>query len=353
MSSYPKITVGLICGGQSPEHEISLFSAKNIFNALDKQKFMPEIIYIDKKGNFRYAKDNMDILASEEDRNHLPLLSITPGQGKSFFGFPIDIIFPVLHGLLGEDGTIQGLLKLCNMPFVGNDVLGSAVCMDKDVTKRLLKQANIDTAECLIFTHFDLIKNQVNFQEITAKLKLPFFIKPANTGSSIGIHKVKNKQDFDTALDNVFKYDNKIIIEEFIEGREIECAVLGDEEPIASQPGEIIVHHKTHEFYDYEAKYFDPDGASVIVPAQLEKAEISRFQQIAIESFKILCCSGLARVDFFYTPHGRIIVNEVNTLPGFTNTSMYPQCWEAAGVPYPQLVEKLILLGMKKQRIFG
>lgn len=353
MPSHPKITVGIICGGQSPEHEISLFSAKNIFNAMDRQKFIPEIIYIDKKGNFRYAKDNMNILNSEEERNHLPLLSITPGQGKNIFGLPIDIIFPVLHGLLGEDGTIQGLLKLCNIPFVGNDVLGSAVCMDKDVTKRLLKQADIDVAEFLVFTRFNLTHNQIHFEEITAKLKLPFFVKPANTGSSIGIHKVKNKQDFDTALDNAFKYDDKIVIEEFIQGREIECAVLGDEEPFASQPGEIIVHHESHEFYDYEAKYFDENGASVIVPAQLNHSEISRFQQLAVETFKILCCSGLARVDFFYAPNGRIVVNEVNTLPGFTNISMYPQCWEAGGISYPQLVEKLILFGLKKQRIFG
>ncbi len=349
MSFQPKITVGIICGGQSPEHEISLFSAKNIFNALDKQKFIPEIIYIDKKGNFRYAKDNMDILPSED----LPLINIMPGHGKKLFGFDLDIVFPVLHGLLGEDGTIQGLLKLCNMPFVGNDVLGSAVCMDKDVAKRLLKQAGIDVADFLVFEHFAHIKNHINFEDITAKLKLPFFVKPANTGSSIGIHKVKSKEDFKKALDDAFKYDNKIIIEEFIEGREIECAVLGDEEPLSSQPGEIIVHHEFHEFYDYQAKYFDENGASVIVPAQLEKTEITRFQQMAVETFKILCCSGLARVDFFYATNGRIVVNEVNTMPGFTNISMYPQCWEAAGVSYPLLVEKLILLGLKKQRIFG
>jgi D-alanine-D-alanine ligase len=352
MSSVKKITVALICGGQSSEHEISLMSARNIFNALDPEKFHPEIIYIDKKGNFRYAQNNMDILPAE----NLPLLACVPGQGKDTFIFKdnpqksvsIDIVFPVLHGLLGEDGTLQGLFKLCNLPFVGNDVLSSAINMDKDVTKRLLKQANIDTAKCLVFHAHQ--QPQIHFEEVAQKLSLPFFVKPANTGSSIGIHKVKSEGDFNRAIETAFRHDEKILIEEFIAGREIECAVLGDELPVVSLPGEIITHH---EFYTYEAKYFDKNGADVIIPADLEKTAVARFQQIALHAFNILCCSGLARVDFFYTPQGRILLNEINTLPGFTSTSMYPKCWEAAGISYGHLVEKLVLLGLKKRRIFS
>jgi D-alanine-D-alanine ligase len=347
-------TVAIICGGQSPEHEISLMSAKNILNALDKNKFKIEIIYIDKKGHFRYANHHINNLENLPSEN-LPELAIIPGYKNNSFAFKdnltktlnIDIAFPILHGQLGEDGTIQGLFKMCNIPFVGNDVLGSAISMDKDVLKRLLRDAGINIPKFLTFYRHQ--KHQINFEQIISELNLPFFMKPTNAGSSIGISKIKNKNDFELGLSNAFKYDEKIIIEEYIKGREIECAVLGDAEPIASITGEIIPHH---EFYTYEAKYFDENGASVIVPAEMSLEEVKKFQEIAIKTFQVLCCSGLARVDFFYDENKNIFLNEINTIPGFTNISMYPKCFEASGISYSHLVEKLILLGLKKQRIF-
>jgi len=308
-----KKKVGILYGGKSAEHEISILSAQNVYEAIDKTKFDPVMIKIEKSGQWQ-----MDAV-------------------KQF-----DVIFPILHGPFGEDGTIQGYLKLADIPFVGPDVLGSAVGMDKDVMKRLFRDAGIPIGKFLILKSYEEV---TPFSEIKAALGSPVFIKPANMGSSVGISKVSSESEYLIALKEAFQYDTKIVMEEFIPGREIECAVLGNEEPIASMPGEII---PSHDFYSYDAKYIDDKGASLQIPAKLDTDTTKRIQQLALKVFKTLCCEGLSRVDFFLRTDNSsasqpdIIVNEINTMPGFTRISMYPKMWEAAGVNYTDLITRLI-----------
>lgn len=351
-----KIRVAILCGGQSAEHEVSIRSAQNIIAALNKDKYEISLITIDKQGEWHL--DNPYALMTAAKDNKLPTLNqqgdhvaLIPGKKNELFvdvtlhkSLPeIDVVFPVLHGPFGEDGTVQGLLKLANIPFVGSDVLGSAVSMDKDVMKRLLRDAGLPIGNFLVYQRID--KNNIQFNTLTTELGLPFFVKPANLGSSVGISKVHNHQEFQAAIDCAFKYDNKIIIEQYIECREIECAVLGNDVPIASLPGEIIPHH---EFYSYEAKYLDENGASLEVPAKLSAVAVSRIQELSIKAFNTLCCSGMARIDFFYKNDNEIYINEVNTIPGFTDVSMYPQMWQASGLSYPELIEQLIDFALEK-----
>jgi D-alanine-D-alanine ligase len=305
--------VGILFGGKSAEHEISLLSAKNVYEAIDKTKFEPVFIKIDKSGQWQ-----MDEI------------------------FKFDVIFPILHGPFGEDGTIQGLLKLTDIPFVGPSVLGSAVGMDKDVMKRLLRDAQIPIGKFITLKSHE---QTPSLAEIESKLGVPFFIKPANMGSSVGINKVRNEAELTSALKEAFLYDAKIIIEEFIPGREIECAVLGNEEPAASMPGEII---PSHDFYSYDAKYLDEKGASLQIPAKLDVETQKSIQELAVKVFQVLCCEGLSRVDFFLKDNGEILVNEINTMPGFTRISMYPKMWEASGVSYSDLITLLIELAISR-----
>ena len=309
--------IGILFGGKSAEHEISILSAQNVFDAIDKTKFNPVLIKIDKSGYW---------------------------QINDIFNF--DVIFPVLHGPFGEDGTIQGLLKLADIPFAGSGVLGSAVGMDKDVMKRLLRDADVPIGK---FISFRSHEKAPSFKEVEAAVGSPFFVKPANMGSSVGINKVFNEEELIAALKDAFLYDTKIIIEEYIKGREIECAVLGNEEPVASLPGEVIT---AHEFYSYDAKYIDEKGAVLEIPAKLESKTIKRIQEIAVKVFKVLCCEGLSRVDFFLKEIAgkqyEIIVNEINTIPGFTRISMYPKMWEASGVSYTELITRLIELAISR-----
>ncbi|MBI2646561.1 MAG: D-alanine--D-alanine ligase [Deltaproteobacteria bacterium] len=314
-----KIRVGLLFGGRSVEHEISILSAKNIAQAMDKKKYDVAFIKIDKQGA---CFSKTEIFKSIQS---------------------VDVLFPILHGTFGEDGTVQGLLKLANIPFVGAGVLGSAVCMDKDMMKRVLRDAGIPISNFMIVQDFE--KDKITFSDIQNKLGVPFFIKPANSGSSVGIHKIKDKNQFEKALKDAFQYDRKVLIEEYIQGREIECSVLGNETPIASAPGEIIPQH---EFYSYEAKYLDEKGALLKVPADLPEDTVKKIQEIAIRSYKALCCEGMARVDFFVRGGDEILVNELNTLPGFTKISMYPKMWEASGISYSQLIDKLIQLALDR-----
>jgi len=253
----------------------------------------------------------------------------------------VDVIFPVLHGPFGEDGSMQGLLKLSGVPFVGAGVLGSAVGMDKDVMKRLLRDAGIKIGK------FITLKNneKVDFNKIKKELGLPIFIKPANMGSSVGVSKVRNENEFKKAVKKAFTFDVKIIIEEFINGREIECSVLGNDKPMASIPGEVIA---SHEFYSYNAKYIDENGATVQIPAKLEKNIQKKIQELAIKTFQVLNCEGLGRVDFFLKKNGEIFVNEINTLPGFTNISMYQKLWAASGIPQNKLLDRLIDLAIER-----
>ncbi len=349
-----KIRVGIIFGGKSAEHEVSLQSAKNIIEALDKEKYEPVLIGVDKSGKWLLA-DNSEFLLNSGDPKLIKLsgeknqsIAIVPQSGgkisnldTSYQEKSIDVVFPILHGPFGEDGTVQGLLKLANIPFVGASVLGSAVGMDKDVMKRLLRDAGIPTPKFIAAK-----ENEVpGYNKLIEILGSPFFIKPANLGSSVGVDKIKDETSFDKAIKEAFKYDRKIIVEEYIEGREIECSVLGNDNPIASIPGEII---PSHEFYSYEAKYLDENGAKIEIPAKMDEDTAKNIQELAVKTFKILCCEGMGRVDFFLKKNGEIFVNEINTIPGFTSISMYPKLWEASGISYAELIDKLIQLAIER-----
>ena len=348
-----KIRLGILCGGRSAEHEISLISAANIVAALDPEKYDVHIIGIDKNGAW-HVQDTKRYLLHEKDPEHIALLDkeetvalIAKAHRKEIISYAtrvpidLDVIFPVCHGTYGEDGTLQGLLKMAQIPFVGASVLGSAIGMDKDVMKRLLRDAKIPTARFLTLHS----RNHLKFDEIVQELGLPFFIKPANLGSSIGISKVKSAEEFPAALECAFAFDRKIIVEEFIQGREIECAVLGNENPVASMPGELI---PTHEFYSYAAKYLDQNGAHFKIPAELPIEMSARIQALSAEAYKVLCCEGMARVDFFLKENGEVLVNEINTIPGFTTISMYPRLWEASGLSYSALLDRLIELAIER-----
>ena len=350
-----KIKVAIIFGGKSAEHEVSLQSAKNVVLALDRKKYKPVLIAIDKKGVWFLVKEKNFLLNSDNPKsiclNTLGANKITVNFGSekqfSIYGgktdIKVDVVFPVLHGVNGEDGTMQGLLKILNVPFVGPGVLGSAAGMDKDVAKRLWQAAGIPVAKCLVIKKSE--KKNLSFPNTSKQLGLPFFVKPANAGSSVGVSKVKTEKDFTVAIVQAFKYDSKILIEEFIKGREIEVAILGNEKPKASVTGEVIPHH---EFYSYEAKYIDQDGAGVEIPAKLAPALVKKIQASAIQAFELLECQGLARVDFFVTSGGLFYVNEINTIPGFTNISMYPKLWEASGIKYSDLLDRLIDLAIER-----
>lgn len=335
-----KLRIGILCGGRSAEHEVSLASAKSVIDALDKEKYEVRVIGIDKKGAW-HLRDSARFLEHAEDPKRIQLHAETTSEVLVPKSEDIDVIFPVLHGPYGEDGTMQGFLKMAQIPFVGAGVLGSAVGMDKDVMKRLLAQAGIPIARFItVASH-----QRVSFQEVVEGLGLPFFIKPANLGSSVGISKVHGEEEYEQALAKAFRYDRKIVIEEFIDGREIECSVLGNTDPVASLPGELI---PTHEFYSYEAKYIDPEGAHFKIPADLDDKTIALIQKMAIEAFQVLCCEGMARVDFFLKENGALYLNEINTIPGFTKISMYPKLWAASGIPYAELLDRLIQLAIER-----
>ena len=312
--------VGIIFGGQSAEHEVSIQSARNIVEAMDKDKYEVTEIYIDKKGEW---------FVNSASVNPFDILKT------------VEVVFPIVHGTNGEDGALQGLLRMVGVPFVGADVLGSAVGMDKDVMKRLLRDAGIPIGKFVTIRKSE----ELTYDQAFDKLGVPLFVKPANAGSSVGVHKVKSAEEYASALMDAFKYDTKVLVEEYIKGREIECAVLGNDEPKASLPGEV---RASHEFYSYDAKYIDPNGAKIIIPADLSTELVLEVQEIAIKTFQTLECYGLARVDVFVTPENKIIVNEINTLPGFTSISMYPKMWQVSGINYTDLISKLIELALSR-----
>ncbi|TRZ64632.1 MAG: D-alanine--D-alanine ligase [Spirochaetia bacterium] len=309
-----KLRIGIVFGGKSVEHEVSVVSARNIIKALDKGKYKVIPIHIKRTGNWFLDRKIFN---------------------------KIDVVFPVIHGMYGEDGTIQGLLKFSGLPFVGAGVLGSAIGMDKDISKHLLKEAGIPVAKFITLYSGE----KISFKKVSEKLGSPVFVKPANTGSSVGINKVKDEKEFKKAVSEAFKYDSKVIIEEAIKGREIECSVLGNDAPIASIPGEIIPKNG---FYSYEAKYIDKKGAEFKIPAGVSKETIKKIQQTAIRAFKTLNCAGMGRVDFFLKKNGDLLVSEINTIPGFTSISMYPKLWEASGIPLSKLLDKLIGLALER-----
>jgi len=348
-------TIGLICGGQSTEHEVSLVSAKNIIENIDKTKYKIELIGISKEGEWYYCRNHSWLPSKPGDykesvEKNGEKIAITPGNKKPNIislkqnkNILIDIFLPITHGTNGEDGTLQGLLHLLNTPYIGPNTLGSAIGMDKEVMKRLLIFKNIKTAKYKTYKEKkEAIKET---DKIIKELGLPLFIKPASLGSSVGISKANNKEKLINAIKTAFKYDKKILIEEAIDGRELECAILGNNSPKASTVGEVSGYS---DFYSYKAKYIDENGAKLTIPAELDKRQEDAIQRIAIETFKTLECEGLARVDVFLTKKGEIYVNEINTLPGFTKISMYPSLWNQSGIDYTELLTNLINLATER-----
>jgi len=349
-----KKSVAIVFGGQSSEHEVSLQSARNVINAIDRNTYYITLIGIDKQGHWlrfderdylQNANDPARIKLSESGR----LLSLRPGtQGPQFvevdtgLDLPrIDVVFPLIHGSTGEDGALQGLLRLLDIPCVGPDVLGSAVCMDKDVTKRLLRDAGIAVAPFVVLHRGE----SVDFVSVSAQLGLPLFVKPASQGSSVGVSKVTDQATYDAALKLAFDYDNKVLIEQGIVGREVECAVLGNHEPQVSVCGEVVAND---EFYAYDTKYLNDGQARIAIPADLPTDLSDEVREVALQAYRVLGCAGLSRVDFFVTEAREIIINEVNTLPGFTSISMYPKLWQASGLSYPELIDRLIVLALER-----
>ncbi|MCL2139045.1 MAG: D-alanine--D-alanine ligase [Treponema sp.] len=340
-----KITVGILFGGKSAEHDVSLQSAKNVYEAIDRSKYEPVLIGIDKSGKWHLTGDAFSFANNGKPAALIPEskgLLCTPGESAGSPKIKLDVVFPVLHGPFGEDGTVQGLLKLAGIPFAGSGVLGSAVGMDKDVMKRLFREAALPIGKFITIKPHEPIPS---FAEIATELGSPVFVKPANMGSSVGINKAANQAEFSAAVNEAFQFDTKILLEEFIPGREIECAVLGNETPQASVPGEVI---PSHAFYSYKAKYLDEKGAVLQVPAQLDKNKQKQIQDLSVKAFQVLCCEGLARVDFFLKENGEVLVNEINTMPGFTKISMYPKLWEASGIGYSELISRIIKLAVNR-----
>ena len=342
----------LIFGGRSSEHEVSVNSAKNIFKAIDKSKFEMVLAGISKQGTwYRLSEEQLNTVASINDNDFdkkqcVALVSYfekpTLIEMESHVRHSIDAAFPIIHGTNGEDGTLQGLLKMANIPFVGCDVLSSAINMDKEFMKQALTSGGVPNSKYMVLHRSE----KPSFADITKKLGLPFFIKPANAGSSVGVHKVKSEAEFADKIKDSFSYDHKVIAEEFIQGQELECSVKGlNSSPVASVAGELIVKH---EFYSYEAKYLDDNGAEIVIPARITPEKMKEIQAMAVKAYQVSACDGLARVDFFLQPDGRLIVNELNTLPGFTKISMYPKMWEATGLKYSDLITELVNYAFEK-----
>jgi D-alanine-D-alanine ligase len=338
-----KIRVGVIFGGRSGEHEVSLRSAESILKSIDRSKYDVVPIGITHQGRWLASKSALALLPAKEQIEK----TLSAGEPITLPAEPaaqgmIDVIFPVLHGTYGEDGTIQGLLELANVPFVGAGVLGSAVGMDKDVMKRLLRDAGLPIVE-----YWSIRKPELDtfLQTKINELPYPVFVKPANLGSSVGITKVHAPEELPAALQTAADYDRKIVVEKGVDAREIEVSVLGNDEPIASVPGEII---PSREFYDYAAKYVDADSR-LLIPSPLTEEQVKEVQRLGIAAFKVLECAGMARVDLFLDKaSGKFYVNEINTLPGFTTISMYPKLWEASGIPYSELIDRLISLALER-----
>ena len=353
-----KIRVGILFGGQSAEHEISILSARNVLEALDPSRFEPLLIGIDKSGRW-LLQDAQKLLTSARDPRQVRIEEGAPAQLPSAFGEPTarqpapssipDVIFPVLHGTMGEDGAVQGLLELAGIPYVGAGVLGSAVGMDKDVMKRLLRDAGIAVADFRTLRRRSFEADATGGCRELAALGFPLFIKPANAGSSVGITKVAHSGELERAVRHAFEFDTKVLAEVAVTGREIELAVLGGDPPTVSVAGEIIVRHADG-FYSYDAKYIDDKGVELQLPARIASAVQAAAQAIALKTFEVLECEGLARVDLFLTPEGKLMVNEINTLPGFTAISMYPKLWALSGLSPRALVSRLIDLALERAK---
>ncbi len=340
-----KITIAVLYGGKSSEHDISLMSAKNVVAAIDEKKYRVVLVAIDRDGHWwegRRRDLQRGAIDVHDGRAHVvvdyekSVCVLRKGDRTT----KISAVFPVLHGRNGEDGSLQGLCQMYGVPCVGPSVLGSAVGMDKDVAKRLLRDADLPIADFLVFTRAE--KKTITYGRVARALGVPFFVKPANAGSSVGVHKVAKQGEFAAALADAFRHDEKILVEQYIDGKEVECAVLGSSSALTvSVPGEIV---PTHDFYSYDAKYNDDHGATMAIPARIPVSTARAVQTMAAKVMETLCCDGMARVDFFVTIKNEIYVNEINTIPGFTAISMYPKLWEASGLSQKRLMIKLLTL---------
>jgi D-alanine-D-alanine ligase len=342
-------------GGRSGEHEVSLASATSVIRALDPEKYEAVPIGITKDGQWRVGASAQKLLPEvlktglrvvlPADPNAAALVPLDENSGGAL---RVDVVFPVLHGTFGEDGTVQGLLDLAGLPYVGAGVLGSAVGMDKDMQKRLFLHDRLPVTDFLAIQRSDWEREPEKVLiQVTRKFRFPVFTKPATLGSSVGMTKVHKRSDLPAALDLAAEFAQKILVERAISGREIEVAVLGNEDPKASVPGEIVPHR---EYYDYAAKYLE-EGTRLLIPAKLKPAQVKKFQEYAVRAFRATDCGGMARVDFFLERRtNKIYVNEINTIPGFTSISMYPKMWEASGTPYRELIGRLIELALAQHR---
>ncbi|MFP4661168.1 MAG: D-alanine--D-alanine ligase family protein [Halanaerobiales bacterium] len=351
-----KLRIGLIFGGRSKEHEISILSARSVYNMADKSKYDLIPFAITKEGYWLDSDKSLMIL-EDENITEASLTKTALAENErnsvsdsieSFIKEKMDLVFPVLHGPYGEDGRLQGMLEMLDIPYVGAGVLSSAAAMDKAVMKQLFSYHKIPQGSFMVCYKYELLDRLDDLSEkIENTLGWPCFIKPANMGSSIGISKVYNAEDLYDALLEAFKYDYKVVIEEFISGREVECSVFGNTEFNASLPGEI---RADNDFYDYNAKYQD-NSTELIIPAELDDEIIAQIRKMAIDVFKAVDGRGFSRVDFFVADDERILVNEINTIPGFTRYSMYAKLWEASGIEYSQLIDRLINLALEWQSI--
>ena len=366
--SHDRVRVALLFGGRSGEHAISAATAAGVLKAIDREKYDVLPVGITRDGTWVVADDDPALWELRSDRlaevtaasgAEVVLSSSTEGpqlQVLEAGSVPevlsqVDVVFPVLHGPFGEDGTVQGLLELADVRYVGSGVLASAVGMDKHYMKLVFAAHGLPVGPYVVVTPRDWSQRREDVLTRVKELRLPLFVKPARAGSSLGVTRVDDLADLERAIEDARVHDPKVLVEEGVEGREIECAVLGgrgDTAPRASVPGEIVVDHASHDFYDFEAKYIEEGPARLEIPADLPPALSERVRDLAVRAFEAIGGEGIARVDTFVTPDGEVVLNEINTMPGFTPISMYPKMWEASGLPYPELIDELIQLAMER-----
>ncbi len=339
------LRVAVILGGRSGEHEVSLTSARNVIDALDRARWDPVPIGISRRGDWLTTKETVTALASGavalEDVGE-PLASAR----QAFADLAsCAIAFPLVHGTFGEDGTLQGLLEMLGMPFTGCGVAASALGMDKALMKALFREAGIPTARYGVIRSWDYTDHHFAVSYVNQTTGYPCFVKPANGGSSVGVSKVRSQEDLRGALTEAFMFDDKVVVEELIDGREVECSVLGNEHPQASVLGEV---RPDREFYDYDSKYSEDSETELIIPAPIDPGVAGEVRDLAVRTFRVLGCEGYARVDFFVTGGGDVMANEINTIPGFTSISMYPKLWEASGLSYRDLLSRILELGFAR-----
>ena len=363
-----KLRIGVIFGGRSGEHEVSVRSARSVIEALDKSKYQVIPIAITKEGNWlgpaaaaKLLPEKTQRLLSQQDlgtsKNDVAIIGDPSRQGLMKLNSdanstqPLDVVFPVLHGTYGEDGTLQGLLEMASIPFVGCGTLASACGMDKVTMKALFKEAGLPICAhtWLLRTEWEADANKVT-RRILREIGFPCFVKPANLGSSVGVSKATDKTSLAKAIQLAARYDRKIMVEELVDGREIECAVIGNDEPRASLPGEYVIHEETARFLDYTEKYSSTGNVEFIVPARISKSTIKKIQKMAATAYKAIDASGLSRVDFFLKPTGELLINEINTLPGLTDVSGFPKMWQATGVPFPKVIDQLVEFAIERHR---